>query len=107
MEKTVLDTKQKTFAASKLRTTVRLTEEEFERILRESQATGLSLPKLLKQRYFKSSPLKVLMSKEERHALAAELRRIGNNVNQIARRMNSGALEGWHPEFAEVHSHLS
>jgi len=84
------------------RTTVRFTEFEFNRIMEDAKTSGLSLPKLLKISHFSRQNIKLLFDVSERHTVCAELRRIGNNVNQIARRVNSGALEGWHSEFAEV-----
>ena len=89
------------------RTTVRFTDSEFERIKDEAKLAGLSLPALLRLSHFKKKKLALLMSEGERHRLATELRRIGNNVNQIARRVNSGALEGWHPEFQAATTALS
>jgi hypothetical protein len=89
------------------RTTVRFSDEEFERISDEAKLAGLSLPSLLKRSHFSRKKLQLLLGEVERHALCAEVRRIGNNVNQIARRVNSGALEGWHSEFQEVLKKIS
>jgi MoaA/NifB/PqqE/SkfB family radical SAM enzyme len=89
------------------RTTVRFTDEEFARILDEAKLAGISLPALLKLSHFKEKKLALLFPEDERHRVCTELRRIGNNVNQIARRVNSGALEGWHSEFREVATTLS
>jgi hypothetical protein len=84
------------------RTTVRFTDAEFERIKEEAKLSGLSLPLLLKKSHFAKKKLQLLFSETERHLVCKELRAVGNNVNQIARRVNSGALEGWHKEFQEV-----
>jgi hypothetical protein len=89
------------------RTTVRFTDAEFERIQDEAKLAGLSLPALLKLSHFEEKKLALLFPEDERHRICTELRRIGNNVNQIARRVNSGALEGWHSEFREVAATLS
>lgn len=89
------------------RTTVRFTNAEFDRITEDTKLSGFSLPALLKRSYFQRKKLALLFTQEERHAVCAELRRIGNNVNQVARRVNSGALEGWHTEFAELLKKLS
>jgi hypothetical protein len=88
------------------RTNVRFSENEFERIRQESQLLGESIPTLLKQTYFKRRPVKVLLDATDRKAVFAELRRIGNNANQIAKRVNTGFFEDWHPEFQIVASHL-
>jgi hypothetical protein len=56
---------------------------------------------------FKRKPVRVLLDATDRRVVFSELRRIGNNVNQIAKRMNSGFFEGWHPEFQTVANHLA
>jgi hypothetical protein len=89
------------------RTTVRFTDAEFDRITEEAKLSGLSLPALLKRSHFRRKKLALLFALEERHAACSELRHIGNNVNQVARRVNSGALEGWHSEFQELLKKLS
>jgi hypothetical protein len=89
------------------RTTVRFTDAEFERIEREAKLSGLSLPALLKRSHFRKKALQLLFGETERHAFCADLRRIGNNVNQLARRVNSGVFEGWHKEFEEVFKKIS
>lgn len=89
------------------RTTVRFTDEEFARISEESKLSGESIPKLLRARYFLGRKLKLLASEGDRRFIFMELRRIGNNVNQIARKVNTGALEGWYPEFADATRRLT
>lgn len=84
------------------RTTVRFTDDEYERITEEARLSGESIPGILKTSHFSGKKLKLLFDKEDAHTLCSELRRIGNNVNQIARRVNSGALEGWYDEFTSV-----
>src|SRR5476649_2106184 len=76
------------------RTTVRFSDDEFSRITDEAKLSGLSIPNLLKKSHFRHKKLQLLLGEVERHAFCTEIRRIGNNVNQIARRVNSGALEG-------------
>ena len=89
------------------RTTVRFTDAEFDRIKEEAKISGLSLPMLLKKSHFKKKALQLLLGETERHAFCAELRRIGNNVNQLAKRVNSGVFEGWHKEFEGVFKKIS
>jgi Bacterial mobilisation protein (MobC) len=88
------------------RTNVRFSESEYDRIREESRIIGESIPSLLKQAYFKRKPVTVLLDATDRRAVFAELRRIGNNANQIAKRVNTGFFEDWHPEFQIVASHL-
>jgi hypothetical protein len=89
------------------RTTVRFTDEEFSRITEEAKLSGLSIPNLLKKSHFKRKKLQLLLSDVDRHFFCTEIRRIGNNVNQIARRVNSGALEGWFSELLDVARKIS
>ena len=89
------------------RTTVRFTDDEFSRITDEAKLSGLSIPNLLKKSHFRREKLQLLLGEVERHAFCTEIRRIGNNVNQIARRANSGALEGWYSELLEVARKIS
>ncbi len=89
------------------RTTVRFSDEEFERVDEEARMTGKSIPQLLKMSHFRRKKLTLLFDKDDTHRLCGELRRIGNNVNQIARRVNSGALEGWYEEFEKMLKLLS
>lgn len=89
------------------RTTVRFTDEEFERIKEESRVSGISIPILLRASHFGRKKLKLLFDDVDRKFVCTELRRIGNNVNQIAHRVNSGLLENWHDEFEKVARALS
>ncbi len=89
------------------RTTVRFTDEEFERIKEESRVSGISIPILLRMSHFRQRKLKLLFDETDRKFICTELRRIGNNVNQIAYRVNSGALEGWYEEFSKVAQAMS
>jgi hypothetical protein len=89
------------------RTTVRFTDDEFDQITEEAKLSGETIPALLKKSHFRGKKLRLLFDEADRHWICSELRRIGNNVNQIAKRVNSGALEGWHAEFAKVTKDLS
>ena len=89
------------------RTTVRFTDVEYGRIVNEAKLSGESIPTLLRKSHFSKKKLKLLFTEFERHTVCTELRRIGNNVNQIAKKVNSGVLEGWHSELEEVKQMLS
>lgn len=82
------------------RTNVRFTEAEFAQIEQAQRETGLSVPDLLKKAFFKHrTMLRPLLSKEQVEQIMVELRRQGNNLNQIAKQINSGLREGWNPSF--------
>ena len=89
------------------RTTVRFTDAEFERIRDESRVSGISIPILLRVSFFKRKKLKLLFDEVDRAFVCTQLRRIGNNVNQIAYKVNCGALEGWYDEFSKVTNAIS
>ena len=74
---------------------VRMSPNEYKRILKDSQSLGLSIPDLLKESYFKNPPRKVLVSKDDLIILRKDLNRIGNNLNQVARKLNAGLMHGW------------
>lgn len=81
---------------------VRLKEGEWRQLLEHQSLTGQSIPKILKSAFFKNQKLKVLLPESERRELLLELKRIGNNVNQLARRVNTGLFSGWTAQFATV-----
>ena len=74
---------------------VRLSSVEYEQILRESDVLGKSSPRLLRESHFGKPSTKVLVSQNDLIILRKDLNRIGNNINQIARKLNTGLLEGW------------
>ena len=81
-------------------TCVRFTESEYKRIQKMKQALGLSIPDILKQNTFSRLDLEnPLFSREEADRFLAELKRIGNNVNQVAQKINSGLMSGWSQSF--------
>jgi hypothetical protein len=89
------------------RTTVRFTDAEFERLTEEAKLSGLSIPALLKKSHFGKRKLQLLLGEVERHFFCTEVRRISNNANQIAKRVNSGVFEGWYKEFQEIAKKIS
>lgn len=84
------------------RTTVRFTDEQYDRIESDAKLSGESLPTLLKSTYFRRRKLTLLFTHSDALSICNELRRIGNNVNQIARAMNTGAREGWYPAIEQA-----
>ncbi len=79
---------------------VRFTEKELVIVHRMQKDTGLSIPDLLKKALFRRVDLvRPLFSKEDVDRLMVELRRQGNNINQIAKHINSGMQQGWNQSF--------
>lgn len=77
-------------------------ENEYKQISEDSCATGKSIPALLKLAYYSSRRVRVLMHKDDQEKWFRELRQWGNNLNQLAKRVNSGLMEGWYEEFKTV-----
>lgn len=85
---------------------VRFTDEEYKQVTEDSQATGHSIPTLLKSAYFSGRRARVLMSKEDQVQWYRELRHWGNNLNQLAKKVNSGLMDGWCEDFQVVRNVL-
>ena len=81
---------------------VRFSPSEYSRILKDKSATGNSIPELLKASYFSSFSYQPLFSKYEVKALRADMQRIGNNMNQVARHLNSGLAFNWDEDFRRI-----
>ena len=67
------------------------------------QTTGVSLPDLLKKALFDRMDLeRPLYDREHADRIITELKRIGNNLNQIAKQINSGLMTGWSQAFSAL-----
>lgn len=88
-----------------LRATVKFSEPDFKRIESEALTTFKSVPQLLKDAYFNRLPTTILLSAESERLALTELKRIGNNINQIAKHLNSGDA-ATKSEFEQVQMHL-
>lgn len=81
---------------------VRLTKDEYEKVKISSQSTGKTVPTLLKEAFLKGGIVIPKFSNDDTRVLARHLSSIGNNLNQIARHLNSGLREGWCLDFERV-----
>lgn len=82
---------------------VRFTASEYKRVQKMVQATGLSIPDLLKKALLSRKDLEQpLYGPEDVKTIMTELRRQGNNINQIAKAVNSGLRHGWNESFNSV-----
>ena len=84
-------------------TCIRFTDEQYKELKELSRETGKSIPNLFKEAFYKRKPARPLMHIDVARKLIGEFNRIGGNVNQIARKMNSGIYEGWYPMFGEFY----
>lgn len=71
---------------------VRLTDDQQTKIDKDSMLLGWSAPSILRESYFRRLPLKLTFDKEGASKFLAEFKRIGNNINQLARAANTGEL---------------
>ena len=88
------------------RTHVRFSDQEFAVIERASVTTGRSIPWLLKTAFFNIGEVSPMFDKESARNFITALNRIGVNINQIAREINSGIRRGWNKEFEELNLSL-
>lgn len=68
---------------------IRMRKEEYESLLRESQEEGLSLSAYARL-VLLSKKSKLKFTREEKREYIRQIRKVGVNINQIAKRMNSG-----------------
>lgn len=78
---------------------VRFSPGEHTSLELDSVNTGKSIPQLLKESYFERSRPLPLMTKPDLAKISGELGRIGNNMNQIAKRLNSGIRAGFNEDI--------
>lgn len=71
---------------------MRLNASEKERLEKESRAIGKTRSEAMREVYFGSSPRSVLISAPQFEKIISELKRIGNNINQLAHKANIGDI---------------
>ena len=81
---------------------IRFTEKEYRKIIADAQTYRKTIPELLKAVYFRKKLRQPAMAPEDARRVHIELIRIGNNVNQIAKQLNSGFRHGFNPSVDEV-----
>ena len=81
---------------------VRLSPEEYSRLESDARASGESVAEIMKRVYFSKKPVVLLMGKDDQKSLMGALGRIGNNINQVARVLNSGFREGFSDDLTAV-----
>lgn len=79
---------------------VRLTQDEYDKMKTMIKAFGISAPEIFRRALFEAETLtQPMFSKEDTLQMMAELNRQGNNINQIAKKVNSGLADGWSQSF--------
>jgi len=85
---------------------IRLSETEYKQAENLSRTLGRSIPQLFKSALFEGPIPSPLLSNDDAKSLMGQLQRIGNNVNQIAKHLNSGIREGFHKELNDVNEQI-
>ena len=78
---------------------VKFTPAEYREISDDARSEGKSIPVLLKNAYFKRIRTTILMKPDDEARWFKELRYWGKNLNQIAKVVNCGVMNGWHEEI--------
>lgn len=81
---------------------IRLKDNEFLELESDAQTAGMSMIDLMKNTYFKGRLAPALMSANDRIAVLRNLSGMANNINQIARNLNSGIYQNVSPDIKAV-----
>jgi hypothetical protein len=90
-----------------VRANVRFNIKEHAQLLKDERTRGMSIPALLKEAYFRGRPTAIIMSQEDQKTVMTELLRQGNNLNQIARKLNAGIANGLQQEIEAIRRSLN
>jgi hypothetical protein len=72
------------------RTNIRFDEEEYLQVCSDAKVYGETVPGVMKSVYFDRLPPSPKFTKDDAIRIVMAINRVGNNVNQIARHLNSG-----------------
>lgn len=86
---------------------IRVNEVQYAKIQVSARIMGLSVSKYCKHLVMQSKLRDPKFSNEEYHQLIVNLSRIGNNINQMARRLNQADSEIASEELAMLNTTLS
>ena len=85
---------------------IRVNEAEYAKIQASARIMGLSVPKYSKHLVMRSKLKEPKLADDEYHKIIVDLSRIGNNINQIARRLNQSKSEVAEEEWIAVKDQL-
>ncbi len=86
---------------------LRLSQKEYTRVLNMVAATRISAQELFRRALLDRMDLEnpiYLMAPEQANEFGNELKRQGNNINQIAYKLNSGLMTGWSQALAGINA---
>lgn len=72
---------------------IRLSDEEFAVLKEKADSIGETVPAFLRKKALSQRVRSPLVDRESGLEMAKQLRAIGNNTNQIARRVNQGDMQ--------------
>ena len=88
-------------------THIHFTDDEYATLKDDAMLYRKSIPDVIKAVYFRQALARPLLASDDARKILAELNRIGNNVNQIARQMNSGIRDGFNPAVDELRQEVA
>lgn len=101
------NTSQSKNATTSISIHVRVSPQIFERIKKAQAITGESAPTILKNAFVNNvQRIETFLTRDEAREALTELRRIGNNINQIAKHLNAGFGFEACNKFPEVYQEL-
>ncbi len=84
---------------------VRVDASEHKQIKKMTLTTGMTAPELFRRALLGRMDLEQpLFSPEQAREFESELKRQGNNINQIAKKINTGLMTGWSQALAAVNT---
>ncbi|MGW8022776.1 plasmid mobilization protein [Staphylococcus xylosus] len=87
----------------------RVSETEYEKLRQSAETLNMSVPSFVKKKAQGSRLVAPKFDKQTRQSIAMDLSKLGNNVNQIAKTLNSGALaskELSHSDMQNLMKHI-
>ena len=72
------------------RANIRFDEDEYLQVCNDAKVYGDTVPGMLKAVYFERLPPAPKFTKDDAIRIVTAINRVGNNINQIARHLNSG-----------------
>lgn len=101
------DKLKETFKRKRKAVYIRFNEEEYKEIEEICLARKQKMQHFIKSLIFKGYQKRPLMDYESAQAAMGELKKIGNNFNQIAKHLNSGLRRDWSDSFERMNGELS
>lgn len=87
--------------------TIRLTDDQAERLAAEASAFGVTRGGLIKSRYFEGARARKVPrpDQQELAKIVAQLGKLGGNVNQMAKKLNQHGVSGFEAREVERARH--